>query len=366
MSIVNDWQRAELTFVSSDQYAMAIERLCKNGARTFLMQPNDPILAARLNERFGPAINLFQVPPRDLTVDAVLIPPVAPSRLDAELFSYLDRPTVIVAPITANYIGNRSLFVVTIPKSGTHLLFHLLESFRVRPAGRYDGVLEPCSYYFLFHDHSHLPAEDFVELLSHTPRGGAGHPFFSLPMLFTYRNPLDILVSEVFYYVNRERTALAHFYQDMTPAELGVELIRGEPLLPSLRKRVFRHSPWLRLKNVIPLSYEELVGSRGDGSDEATARAVWSLQLKLHVPGSPLAHVGRAYTEASATFRKGRINSHREFFGPEHYEEFRRLPQDFMHTFGYDVDDRFEDGYLPRFVDAFRQRPLQMAPVPRT
>jgi hypothetical protein len=29
-----------------------------------------------------------------------------------------------------------------------------------------------------------------------------------------------------------------------------------------------------------------------------------------------------------------------------------------MRDFGYDVEDCFEDGYLPRFVDEFRRRPL--------
>ena len=33
-----------------------------------------------------------------------------------------------------------------------------------------------------------------------------------------------------------------------------------------------------------------------------------------------------------------------------------------MHAFGYDAADRFEDGYLPRFVDTFRRRPLQFGP----
>ncbi len=88
---------------------------------------------------------------------------------------------------------------------------------------------------------------------------------------------------------------------------------------------------------------------------------MWSLQLKLQVPGSPLTHARRAYSEQSHTFRKGRINDHREFFTAEHYAAIRRLPQDFMHAFGYDLEDCFEDGYLPRFVDAFRLRPLCVA-----
>jgi hypothetical protein len=39
-----------------------------------------------------------------------------------------------------------------------------------------------------------------------------------------------------------------------------------------------------------------------------------------------------------------------------------------MHDLGYDMDDAFEAGYLPRFVELFRRRPLSpslAAPSPR-
>ncbi|MGH7222064.1 MAG: hypothetical protein ACRELF_02445, partial [Gemmataceae bacterium] len=82
--------------------------------------------------------------------------------------------------------------------------------------------------------------------------------------------------------------------------------------------------------------------------------------LKLHVPGSPQEHGARIFNTGSWTFRQGTINSHREFFRAEHYEAFRGLNQDFMHELGYDMDDSFEAGYLPRFVERFRRRPLQL------
>ena len=35
-----------------------------------------------------------------------------------------------------------------------------------------------------------------------------------------------------------------------------------------------------------------------------------------------------------------------------------------MSRFGYDLDDEVSEGYLPRHVDRFRQRPLMLAPRP--
>ncbi len=194
--------------------------------------------------------------------------------------------------------------------------------------------------------------------MDNSPRGGSGHAFFSTPTLFVYRNPLDVVVSEAFYYVKKDKTALAHYYQDMSIDERCLRLIRGDAMLPSLRERMNWHAPWPRLKNVIPLCYEEFVGDVGDGSDAAQGRAIWSLQLKLQVPGSPLKYGNRTYTDRSATFRKGTINGHKTVLTAEHLREVQSLPQDFMEVFGYAMDDRFEKGYLPRFVDTFRLRPL--------
>jgi hypothetical protein len=267
----------------------------------------------------------------------------------------------IVAPRTERHISRRSLFVLSIPKAGTHFVFHLLDSFGVVPGLGYKGAFAPNTYYFLGHDHPHIPATEFFDHLWNQPRGGGDHPFFTTPALFVYRNPMDVVVSEVFYYVKREKTALAHYYEDLSGEERCRRMIEGDVLTPSIRDRLLRQSPWLRLKNVLPLCYEEFVGPRGGGTLESQAKAIWALQLKLQIPGSPTVHGERTYTEKSATFRKGRIHGHKEFFRREHHEAFRRLPQDFMSAFGYAVDDDFVDGYLPRFVDEFRRRPLRLA-----
>jgi hypothetical protein len=362
MTTVHDWQRAELSFVPPEQYVEAIGRLRQAGARHFLLRPNDPTLAALLNERFGPTIGLFLEPPRDVPIDVTVMPPLEPGRLAAEMLSYLDRPCRLLVPQSERFIGNQALFTVTIPKAGTHLLFHLLDEFGIAPGGPFRGQLAPRTYFFLAHEHSHMLAEDFFAALANEPHGGIHHPFFSHPCLFIYRNPMDIVVSEAFYYTQREKTAVAYYFEDMTIAERCLRLIVDDPLLRSIRKRAIGYAPWLRLKNVIPLSYEELVGERGGGSTVEQMRSIWSLQLKLHIPGKPASIGARMYTEQSATFRKGRIHGHKEYFGERHYQEFRALPQDFMREYGYEVDDDFGEGYVPRFVETFRRRPLRLEP----
>ena len=365
MARSEEWQEAELFLVGPhpQQYADIIQRLLAQGCRSFLLRPGDPRLAAWLRSQFGEALNLIEEANRASQADAIIIPPLEAARLDSELLAYLDEPVRLIGPVTEHHIAQRALFMLSIPKAGTHYLYHLLGAFGLSAGLHFENELTAGKYYFLVHDHSHIYASEFVDWLSTQPRGGARHPFFSTPALFIYRNPMDVLVSEVFYYIKREKTALAYFFQDMPPEELCLHLMRDESLIPPLRQRILKRAPWTLLKNVIPLSYEELVGPRGGGTLEAQARAIWSVQLKLHISGSPTAYGERAYAEQSATFRRGHINSHKEFFREEHYREFRRLPQDFMEVLGYSVDDDFCDGYLPRFVDAFRRRPLRLAPA---
>ncbi|BFU90067.1 MAG: hypothetical protein NTAFB01_12540 [Nitrospira sp.] len=91
----------------------------------------------------------------------------------------------------------------------------------------------------------------------------------------------------------------------------------------------------MNFSNVIPVSYEELVGKRGGGSDTDQLDGIWALQLKLQVSGSPQDYGARLYDPTSATFSKGRIGRHMECFEERHFALFDALPQDFMEALGY-------------------------------
>ena len=50
--------------------------------------------------------------------------------------------------------------------------------------------------------------------------------------------------------------------------------------------RVLAFEPWLHFNNVIPLAFEDLVGELGGGQADRQQRLIWSIQVKLGVPGS--------------------------------------------------------------------------------
>ena len=89
------------------------------------------------------------------------------------------------------------------------------------------------------------------------------------------------------YYHRDGKAAFAGYFSGLGPEERLLRLIDDPWLLGTARDRIGAFLPWLGLPNVVPVSFEELVGPRGGGDAEQQSRVIWSIQLKLHVPGAP-------------------------------------------------------------------------------
>jgi adenylyl-sulfate kinase len=275
-----------------------------------------------------------------------------PDRLSEMLLSCLDmeRGTVL-APITEYYYKSRPLFITTIPRSGTHMLLGLLQAWGIEqnfsstPAEGKWNTLNDYSY--------HAPCLDFFKNEWFDPLGT--HPFFRYPGIFMYRNPLDIIVSELKWF-EKDINAFSHYLNTLKHQdEKLLSIIDDKYVFGSIRDRMLRYIGWLNFSNIIPVSYEELVGSRGGGDDDEQKRTIWSIQLKLHIPGAPSEIGKKFYSENSPTFWKGKIGSHREVFKDQHYRSFKSLNQDFMEDMGYEIGTTS----IPRHVGIFRSRPLK-------
>lgn len=235
-----------------------------------------------------------------------------PALLQSVLDEYLDSSDVTLFCLkTAWYGQNRPVFLTSIPKSGTHLMFGLLESLGFARGSHSDaGHYAPGHYHPLTADFFHGPALKWFTAQSLA--GALSHPAMHHPICFGYRNPLDTLVSEADYYVQPRRTILPYYFGCLGARNRVIEeLCRGSALDP-VSVRMEQYLPWFRLPNVIPVAYEEVVGGKGEASDAVQRDLIWSLQLKLHVSGSPGEYVGRLYNTASSTYNVGRINRFRD------------------------------------------------------
>jgi len=282
--------------------------------------------------------------------------------LSAHLVRLVDiEDGVVVAPRTAHAHDARPLFLISIPKAGTHLLYSLARAF-----GYDAGIVcpdwpRPRHWYCVEYSNSHTRATDFfIDSVRRNPFGNRHHPFATSPALFIYRNPLDILVSEANYYHREGNAIFGGYLRDRTFEERLMTLIDDPWLFGSLRDRIAGFVPWLNLPNVASLSFEELVGSRGGGDDAVQRRLIWSLQLKLHVPGNPDTYAAQVFDPESATFNAGQVGSHRQKLDGAAMSRLGQLPQDFMEALGYAPADSAQPRF-PLRSEALRRRPLVTA-----
>ena len=294
-------------------------------------------------------------------IDAVFLFTPEAKELSKHLMDYLEPgPGLIVAPITEHFYQNKPIFLISIPKSGTHLLYRLAELFGYKPGVILSDEPSPGSWYCLEYSNSHTSAKDFfVDTVRRSPFGNRHHPFPRSPAIFIYRNPLDILVSEANYYHKEGKTVFHGYLNNRSFEERLLTLINDPWLLGSIRDRMGHFIPWLEFQNVIPISFEELVGEQGGGSEEEQIKLIWSLQLKLHIPGKPRYFAENIFDKDSPTFHKGQAGSFRKYFTAEAYQKFADLPQDFVAYLGYDFDDQKADNLIPNRSKEFRKRPLR-------
>jgi hypothetical protein len=294
-------------------------------------------------------------------VDAVVFDS-APETLQAHLLNLLDLPRLqVLAPLSDGFFRNRPLFIVTIPKSGSNILYRFVEFLGYSRGIVYDEFPLPGHWYFLEYFNSHTLARDFfVDSARRAPWSNSHHAFASSPVLFNFRHPLDVLVSEANYYHREGKSIFAGYFAGLTLEQRVHRLIDDRWMLGTIRDRICGFAPWLEFPNVIPISFEELIGREGGGSDEDQLRLIWSLQLKLQVPGEPHAFAMRVFDRGSPTFFQGKIGAWRSVLSPDHLARIARLDQDFMSVFGYSRDGA--TGHLPARAAEFRRRPLRVAP----
>jgi hypothetical protein len=293
-------------------------------------------------------------------IDAVFLFSSEPKDLSARLMDYLEfKQSLIIAPITQNYYESKPLFLISIPKSGTHLLYRLAEILGFKPGVVLNDEPSPGKWYCLEYSNSHTSAKDFfIDTVRRSPFGNRHHPFPESPAIFIYRHPLDILVSEANYYHKDGKTAFQGYLSNRSFEERLLTLIDDPWLLGSIRDRISNFIPWLEFQNVIPISFEELVGEKGGGLEEEQIMLIWSLQLKLHIPGKPEYFGEHIFDKDSPTFHEGQIGSFKRYFTKKAYEKFYSLPQDFVEYLGYDFDYQKTDNLIPKRSKEFRTRPL--------
>lgn len=248
----------------------------------------------------------------------------------------------IIAPCTDHCHSKRPLFLISIPKSGTHMVHDLMRQMGFRAGVEMPAFPQGKTWYCLEYSNSHTVARDFfVDSVKTAPFGNRHHAFMWSPSLFIYRHPLDILVSEAHYYGEDGKTTFAGWFSGTSFEERIEMLLSDNQVIGSFSKRIAAFLPWLQFPNVISFSFEELVGGNGGGSDVIQEQLVWSLLLKLQAPGVPTEIAAKVFNPGSPTFRSGQIGGYRSCLSEGLVERFVAENKEMLQAFGYAVDGSF-------------------------
>ncbi|GLU30211.1 hypothetical protein WKR88_22255 [Trinickia caryophylli] len=267
----------------------------------------------------------------------------------------------VVAPITDRHFSRKPLFLVSIPKAGTHLLYELATALGYEAGIECPEFPQGQTWYCVEYSNSHTVAKDFfVDTVRHAPYGNRHHRFMSSPTLFMYRHPLDVLVSEAHYYHRDGKTAFSGWLSQYDFDERIERLCNDNWLLGSLRDRIGGYLPWMDFPNVVPLSFEQLIGTAGGGSDVCQRDLIWSIQLKLQAPGNTDAIAASLFNPHSETFRAGQIGAYRSELRPEAIAGWSQRNADILAQLGYPTDGSLG---LPARMDEYLHRPIVYSQV---
>jgi hypothetical protein len=161
---------------------------------------------------------------------------------------------------------------------------------------------------------------------------------------FLYRDPRDLLVSQVFFATDMYEEHGMHAYYKSLPdfgSRLNVAItgIDQDGLkMVSVRQRYAGVLEWLKTDHACCLRYEDFVNSRR-GTLEAMLDAIQATGYRIPVPRSDaVAALERAIQPAkSRTFRAGKPGGWREYFTSAHKRLFLQTAGDLLEKLGYET-----------------------------
>jgi hypothetical protein len=244
------------------------------------------------------------------------------------------------------------------PKSGSHLLLQILNGFtRIMPY-KYVAA-DPVRT--IEKQGRRRTNEEVLRDLQHIPRGVIGwgyvEPspenvvFLCQPHrvnYFIYRDPRDMLVSQVFFATDmHEGHGMHAFYKSLPDvgerlkvAITGID--RDGLYMVNVRQRYAAVFEWLEQPHVMSIRFEDLIDHR-DATLDAMLDEVESLGYRIPTPRARALSilVQAIQPSKSRTFRSGKAGGWREHFTDEHKALFKDVAGDLLVKLGYEKDQNW-------------------------
>jgi hypothetical protein len=162
-------------------------------------------------------------------------------------------------------------------------------------------------------------------------------------ILFMYRDPRDVILSMVNFLSGKTAQGFGNFSENLAYSRiLSTKETLEEKLSYALSDPSFpcngdhERSLWLlNHPDVCQVSFEELVGAAGGGSDEAQVAAVARIVEFLGLDRDPKKLTGQLFRRDAFTFFRGQIGSWREAFTPAQAPLIASRLQEMIDLYGY-------------------------------
>lgn len=159
-------------------------------------------------------------------------------------------------------------------------------------------------------------------------------------LLFNYRDPRDSLLSLVNYLLQRAKEPYSQFARNVIFAEILKAMPSASAQLDFAIAHMGEHvekynqNSWLLFHpSVAKLSFEELVGTDGGGSESQQRATI--LRVGEYLGIAPRDEEFRLFDPSVRTFYRGQIGAWRDVFSLEQAKTFGRLYGDVLRTYGY-------------------------------
>lgn len=242
------------------------------------------------------------------------------------------------------------------PKSGSHLLLQMLNGFTQIMPYRYVDA-EPIRT--IQKDGRRRTTKEIAAHLRDIPQGVIGWGYVeaapeNLAVLcqpgrvnyFIYRDPRDMLVSQVFFATDMHEEHGMHAYYKSLPdfgarlnaAISGVE--RDGLKMVSVKQRYEGVFQWLEQKHVMCIRFEDLINNR-DATLAAMLDEVEKTGYKIPTPREKALSilVDAIQPKKSRTFRSGKTGGWKQHFTEEHKRLFKEAAGDLLIRLEYEKDN---------------------------
>ena len=245
------------------------------------------------------------------------------------------------------------IFANSKPKSGSHLLLQVMNGFtQIMPYKYVDAdPIRTVKY-----EGGRRTADEILEEIKRVPNGVIGWGYVDATPenasfltsdgrinFFIYRDPRDMLVSQVFFATDMHGEHGMHDYYNSLPdfeARLNVAITgidRDGLKMVSVKQRYEGVFQWLKQKNTMCIRFEDLINNR-DATLMSMLDEVESTGYKLPTPREKALSilVDAIQPKKSHTFRSGKTGGWTQHFSEENKKLFKDVAGDLVVKLGYE------------------------------